>query len=102
MNYYPTEFVVGDDGLNWLPKGPLEVISYTLDHTDSLGSETIVSSSWDVSDGLVYSSPIVSGKLVSILISGGEVGRAYIVQNTVLTSGGQTIVRQFKLVIVER
>lgn len=102
MDYYPTIFQVDDDGFNFLPKGPGEDLVYTLDHTDSLGSDSISSSSWATTDELTATNPTISGKMVSAKISGGVAGNSYLVENTVVTNGGQTIVRKFKLVIVER
>ena len=102
MDYYPTTFQVDDDGFNYLPKGPSENLIYTLDHTDSLGIDSISNSSWNSVDELNIATPTISGKLVSAMISGGLLGNSYLVENTVVTTGGQTIVRKFKLVIVER
>ena len=102
MDMYPSEFQIGDDGYNWLPKGPLEILSYTLDLTDAIGTATISTSTWAAPTGITCTETSISGKTVSSLISGGTIGRAYLVENTTVTSDSQTIVRKFKLIIVER
>lgn len=104
MDYYPTQFEVDEnDGLNFLPKGPDESLTFTLDYIDQLASTEIIdSSTWSVTSPLIAAGQSVNGKLVSVKISGGVAGNSYLVENTVVTNGPQTIVRKFKLVIVER
>lgn len=103
MDYYPTQFDVDDDGYNYLPKGPSESLTYTLDYTVQVASTEVINSSNWIADGpLTVSGEVVNGKLVSAKIFGGDVGNSYLVENTVVTNSGQTIVRKFKLVIVER
>lgn len=102
MDYYATDFQVGDDGLNFIFKGPSETLTFTLDYTDGLDTETITASAWSIPTGLTDAGSNFTSKLASVKIGGGTVGQAYLVSNSVVSSTSQILVRKFKLVIVER
>lgn len=79
---------------------PDSELDYALDWAPALGADTIVSSSWEASDGsgLVIGASEMEGSTTRIWLSGGTVGRHF-VDNTVVTASGQTLVRSVRVTV---
>jgi hypothetical protein len=85
----PVYGVTGDD-----------VRDYGFDYTTLLDGDTIASSSWSASGVTVASSSNTTTE-TAVRITGGSLGTKNKVKNTVITVGGQTIVRRLIVVIQE-
>jgi hypothetical protein len=83
-----------------VPKDPQEVIDYGFDYTTLLDGDTIASSSWSAS-GVTVDSSSATTTTTAVRITGGTLGTKNKVKNTVITAGGQTIVRRLIVVIQE-
>ena len=73
----PTE--VEDLSINWVPRG--------------LGTDTIATSVWSVSPtglGLTSTASTFTTTTTTVWLSGGTLGQAYTITNTITTSGGRT------------
>lgn len=83
-----------------VPKDPEEELDYGFDYTTLLDGDTIASSSWSASGVTVASSSNTTTE-TAVRITGGSLGTKNKVKNTVITVGGQTIVRRLIVVIQE-
>lgn len=87
------------------PKDPDDVLLYRMDWSAFLTplSDTISTSTWD-GDGLtVGTTAIETGSLkATAWLSGGTAGTTYTVANKIVTAGGRTVERSFKLKVEER
>lgn len=72
------------------PKDPDSVLDYSIDWSQWLGSDTIVSSSWSVTSGIAVDSNTNGTTSTTIWVSGGTAGTTYSLQNRIITSGGRT------------
>ena len=96
----------------YIVKDPDAQIAYTIDWSQWLAtSDTIVSSSWTIStvtgDGanvLVKSSDgiVTLDTHTFIEVNKGTSGNTYVVKNTVITDGGTTDVRRFRIRVLDR
>lgn len=79
----------------WPAKSPTEVKLYGLDWTKRLDTnEYIVSSSWELPEGITVDERGLSGenpKIAVLLLSGGVVGKTYSFLNRIGTSEGQLL-----------
>lgn len=73
-----------------ITKDPNAVLDYTVDWEDWLGSDTISSSDWIVSDGITEDSASDTNTTATIWLSGGTAGRTYTITNRIVTAGGRT------------
>lgn len=87
-------------------KMPLQLADYTLNWADRLlnGTDTIVTSSWASSDPAlnVNADPpqiTNSGVWTTLWMSGGVIGKTYIVTNTVTTALSRTLEQSFIVVV---
>ena len=92
----------------YIDKSPTAVLPYTLDYTDWLGSDTINTATWTVStiahdtSALVIDSESETTKKTTVMLSGGTVGNIYTASNTIVTTGGKTEKRSFRVVVEDR
>ena len=70
-------------------KSPASVFDYTIDWTDELGGDTIVTSVWAVDAGLTEDSESEATSSTTIFVSGGVAGETYQLVNTI-TSASRT------------
>lgn len=78
-------------------KAPAAHKDYSLDWSDWLGTDTVQSSTWEVPDGLSKTSTGNTASVTSIWLSGGEVGKSYVVTNTITTAGGRVDSRSIEI-----
>ena len=87
----------------WIHKDPNAVLDYQVDWTAWLGAgETIITSSWTVQLGIINDSSNFSGGVTTIWLSGGTLGKEYMVTNRIVTSAGRQEARSFRVVVVNR
>lgn len=103
-----TGFLYDNEGL-WIPKDPEASLTYSLDWQDWLSNgETISSSTFTVetitgdSDPLIKVSQSSSDTVATVKISGGTSGNIYRVYDEVVTSGGLTERRYFRIKVEQR
>lgn len=70
-------------------KSPASIFDYTIDWTDELGGDTIVTSTWAVDNGLTQDSESETTTTTTIFVSGGVAGTVYQLTNTI-TSASRT------------
>lgn len=81
-------------------KQPTANVDYTLDWQDALsGGETITASTWVGDTGITLGTTLFTGSTTTVFIAGGTAGKSYKATNTVVTSGGRTLVRTLALTI---
>lgn len=77
-------------------KDPSEVLNLSIQWAPRLGNDTISTSNWSESSGVMTLSGASSaGSVSSVNVSGGTAGNVYRVENSITTSGGETLVRSF-------
>lgn len=77
--------------LNWPSKDPDEVLDYSLNWANALGTDTIQTSSWAISDSsLVENHSTNTSSLTVIWLEDGTLNQTYTVTNTITTAGGRT------------
>ena len=95
-----TKTYVTDVTGTWIEKDPLDVLDYSFDWTDILatsGNDTNSSSVWGGDSGITIGASTGAGAVRTTIISGGSVGQSYAVTNKIVTVGGRTIERSFRL-----
>jgi len=86
-------------------KDPEAVLDYTVDWDadDWLGADTITGTpTWTVPGGLTLDSQSNTTTAATAWISGGSAGSDYVVECKIVTAGGRTDERSFKLRVRER
>jgi hypothetical protein len=78
-----------------------EELILTLDWSAVLGAETITVSAWAADAGIVTAGGANTNTTATIEITGGTVGTTYKVRNTATTSGGQVLVQDLTVMVVE-
>lgn len=78
-------------------KDPGSTIPYTIDWTDELAGDTIVSSSWNVPPPFRKVNESFSNALATVVISGGAVGKMITITNTIQTATAATEVRSIQI-----
>lgn len=78
-------------------KDPEAIKDYSLDWTDWLGTDTIVTSTWTVPDGMSKSASGNTTQVTSVWLSGGVLGRSYTISNRITTAGGRTDSRSIEI-----
>ena len=103
-----TGFLRDNTGI-FIPKDSEAELTYSLDWSDWLtNGETISSSTFTVEtiaddgDALTKTAQSSSDTVSTVKLSGGTVGNIYKVYNTIVTSGGLTERRYFRIRIDER
>lgn len=72
------------------PKDPDSVLDYSIDWSQWLAADTIVSSSWTVTSGIAKDSDTNDTTSTTIWVSGGTAGATYSLQNRIVTTAGRT------------
>ena len=99
-----TGFRSDRDGI-FIDKSAEGVLQYTLDYSDWVSTDTISTSSFAVSTIGGDSSPLAVNSTsktttkATVVLSGGTVGNIYTVSNTIVTAGGFTEKRSFRVVV---
>jgi hypothetical protein len=71
-------------------KDPDAILDYALDWSKWLATnETIVSSTWTPSAGIVVESDSSTASVTTVWLSGGEAGLPYVVVNHIVTNQGR-------------
>ena len=102
-----TGFRSDRDGI-YIDKSPAAVLPYTLDYTAWISTDTIVTATWTVStiagdsSALAIDSDSETTLKASVVLSGGSIGSIYTVSNTIVTAGGKTEKRSFRVVVEDR
>ena len=73
-----------------LVKSVAGVVDYTLDWSDILGADTISTSSWTATGGVVVDSKSNTTTKTTAVISSGDRGAMCELANTVVTAGAKT------------
>ncbi len=81
---------------------PQAVLDYSIDWSQWLGDDTIISSSWSVPDGLTVVGQGYNQSSAVVWLSGGVAGRQYVVTNRIETAGGRRDERSITLRVLER
>lgn len=71
-------------------KDPNAILDFTIDWTDWLGSDTIVTGTWIIPSGITEVSRTSTTKISTVFVSGGITGITYALTNRINTSGGRT------------
>lgn len=82
---------------------PLAKLDYGFNWTPWLVStETITVSNWEVTTGMVMTTPQVVAGVTSVFLEGGVVGTTYSLKNTITTSVGRVDSRTIKIICKNR
>jgi hypothetical protein len=78
--------------LTWPNKHPLEVLDYSLNWTNRLAGDTVVTSTWGVPNTLTVERSVMTGANTTVWLSGGTISDVpMVITNTITTSGGRTM-----------
>jgi hypothetical protein len=84
-------------------KTPQETKDYSLDWSADLAADTIATSAWTISPGdPTVAQASATTTLATVWISGGIVGNTYDVTNSIVTAGGRTLTKTFRLYVTGR
>ena len=83
-------------------KSGAEVLDYAINWETWLDGDTISSSVWDVDTGLTEDSESETSSVATVWLSGGTDNEIYQVTNQIVTAGGRTAERSFRLTIEDR
>ena len=85
-------------------KDPDDILDYDLSWEDQMtaDTDTIVTSTWIVPDGITMNSDMMTTLQTKIWLSGGTAGQTYTLLNRVTTAGGRTLDQSVKLNMRER
>jgi hypothetical protein len=83
-----------------LSKSVTATKDFGVDWTNWLGSDTIATSSWTVPAGITEVTRSNTTKITTIWLSGGTLGTAYTLTNTITTAGGRSETAQITISIV--
>lgn len=82
---------------------PLAKLDYGFNWSPWLGSgETVTVSNWEVTAGMVMTTPQISSGITSVFLEGGVVGTSYFLKNTITTSFGRVDSRTIKILCKNR
>lgn len=83
------------------PKDPDEVLDYKINWAKRLGSDTIVSSTWDVPSGLTHGPPAdtFTNTTTTVWLSGGTLDAVYDITNHIVTAAGRHMDQSARLKI---
>jgi len=94
-----TAVALTEDGNPLWHKYPAAVKDYTLNYTDYLGGDTIVTSTWILPTGITNDLGTNTTTTTTIWLSGGIPERSYNIVNVIVTAGGRTEVQPIRIVI---
>lgn len=84
------------------PKGPGENLDYTIDGTEYLGADTILTVAWTFPAGINKTAEMFSATSMTVWVSGGTVGTNYALPVTFTTVAGRTVERSIQINVVSR
>lgn len=70
-------------------KDPQAGLDYSIDWSDWLSNDTIVTSTWTVPTGITKVTDTKTTTVTTVWLSGGTVGQAYDVMNEITTTAGR-------------
>lgn len=82
--------------LKWPRKDPADIADYQINWEQLLGADTIATSAWTVTGGLVIDSQSHTTTSTTVWLSGGTVGLQRIT-NRITTAGGRTLERTVEM-----
>lgn len=102
-----TKFEYEDGAFPWIYKDPNAVLDYVIDWAatgdDWLDGDTITGTPvWTVDTGLTKASSSNTTTTTTVWLSGGTAGTTYTVSCRIVTAGGRTEDRSFRIVCAER
>ncbi len=83
-------------------KDPQATLDYQVDWSDWLGADTIATSTWTVPTGLTKTDESKTDTSATVWLSGGTAGQIYTVMNHIVTVGGRTDERSFRVFVQDR
>lgn len=84
-------------------KDEASVLDYAVDWEDWLcNEETILTSTWDVPEGITKDSDSKTDTIATVWLSGGTTGETYELVNHITTSGARTVERTITIHVRER
>ena len=76
----------------WPNKDPDEVLDYSIDWSDRLDGDTIVSSTWEIVSGTVVEGVNTrTSETTTVWLSGGAAGENAEIHNRIVTAAGRTM-----------
>jgi hypothetical protein len=85
----------------WPAKDPNDILDYSIDFADWLGTDTLATVTWTVPTGLTKGSQSNSSTVALVWLSGGTAGATYEVLCRITTAGGRTHDKSVKLRVAE-
>lgn len=83
-------------------KDPDEVLDFTFDWVDELGTDTISTSTWTAGAGITVDSSSNTTTKATIILSGGTAGKDYMVTNRITTASAKTHERSLHVKVLSR
>jgi hypothetical protein len=83
-------------------KDPDATLDYSIDWSEWLDTDTIISSTWSVPEDLVAEDGSSTTTTSTVWLSGGIAGVSYSVTNQIATAGGRVDERSLSIKCVER
>ena len=75
--------------LNRFEKYPCSEISFGINWSKLYADDAILTSEWEIPEGITGGEEVVSGSVTTVLLGGGTVGETYTLKNTINLSSGQ-------------
>ncbi|WP_299753555.1 hypothetical protein [Devosia sp.] len=80
-----------DMPLSWASKDPDELLDYSLNWSQALSGDTIVTSDWAISDSALVENHSTNTSTATVIwLEDGALNQSYTVTNTIETAGGRT------------
>ncbi|MDB5531622.1 MAG: hypothetical protein JWR51_4725 [Devosia sp.] len=77
--------------LSWASKDPDELLDYSLNWSQALSGDTIVTSDWAISDSALVENHSTNTSTATVIwLEDGALNQSYTVTNTIETAGGRT------------
>jgi len=77
-----------------------EVLDFTIDWADRLGTDIISNSTWSVPTGITKNSSTSNNTTATVWLSGGNAGTDYDCTNTVITAGALTLIQLLRIKVI--
>ena len=83
-------------------KDPSATLDYTIDWSEWLGTDEIITATWNVPAGLVKVKSTFSTTTATMWLSGGTAGITYYIDCTITTDQGRTDSRQLTIFVTSK
>lgn len=83
-------------------KDPHATLDYSVEWSQWLDGDTIITSSWTVTTGLNNTSESTTTTKATVWLSGGSIGGVYSAVNTITTASGRTDERTITISVVNK